>query len=51
MVSLQALAAHHDLHFFRVARQIQRALASRVSAAHDHYARPAMADASVVAAP
>ena len=34
----QAIAADHDLHFFRVARQIHGALARRVSAADDEYA-------------
>ena len=47
----QAIAAHDDLHFFRVARQIHRALAGRVSAADDEHAPAANAGASVVAAP
>ena len=34
----QAIAAHHDLHFFRVARQIHGALARRVPAADDQHA-------------
>ena len=34
----QAVAAHHDLHFLCVARQIDGALPRRVSAAHDHHA-------------
>ena len=38
MVSRKLVAAHHDLHFFRVPRQIHGALARRVPAADDEHA-------------
>ena len=51
IVLAQRVAAHHDLHVLRVARQIHGALARGVAAADDEHARPAKAGASVVAAP